>query len=884
MPLGKKIIIVLLAVGALSVFFTSAALRTLVYPTFDALQTRMVESDVARVQQALDALGSVLDAANRDWSQWDDTYIFVQDQNEAYARNNLDHYSFFELGAHLILMYDADGRLLWSRFTNSDEIESLPLESLLFEPLAPDDPLIHYQGTGSHLQGLLTTRMGPMIVASRPILTSLGKGPIAGALVFGRLIDDAQIAALERQTKVSFALVPLETEPLAPEDIDAVKQLAPGKSHYVMGESLQFAYRLIRTLDGAPAYLLRIDTPREIAAVGYSALALAALLFSVTALFPLAATWLSIRRMVVRPVCGLTRHMLEMRGSRDLTRRIALNRNDEIGTLADQFDSLTGDLERAQREMEASRDAALEVAKLKSEFLASVSHEIRTPMNGVIGMTDLLLETPLTQRQREFAQTIQSSVDGLLAIVNDIVDFSKLEAQSVELEQREFRLGALVEESLHTFAGSARARGLALACRVSPDADALYRGDSNRLRQVLLNLIGNALKFTAEGEIEVGAALASRDGDTRRIRFEVRDTGIGIEARHCARIFESFARADGSSTRAHGGTGLGLAICQHLVEMMDGEIGVESEVGAGSTFWFVVPLEWCGEAPACHRTPAPIDPSAPSHLCGRVLLAEDNPVNQQVALAVLEALGCEVEVACDGVEALEALERARYGAVLMDCEMPNMDGFEATRRIRCREAEAGDGARIPIIALTAHTVGGAREKCLDADMDGYLSKPFRRSDLFEALRPWLGEATPNPRPQAATESVAVGVEASAAPEPEDAEDPLDRAVLQTLRALQPADGTDLLARLVGLYRESSAELLESLSDGVERGDPRAIQQAAHALKSSSLNVGARTLGALCKQLEAAGRSGEIAGAKDLFARIGSEHARALEALELAAAQ
>lgn len=431
---------------------------------------------------------------------------------------------------------------------------------------------------------------------------------------------------------------------------------------------------------------------------------------------------------------------------------------------------------------------------------------------------------------------------------------------------------------MHAFDGAARAGGLDLTCRVEPEADGVYRGDPNRLRQILLNLVGNAMKFTSEGGVALGVSLASQRGEKHRVRFEMRDTGIGITPEQCARVFDSFAQADASTTRAQGGTGLGLTICRHLVDMMGGEIGVESEIGAGSTFWFVVPLRWRERAPVSERTPAAPEPPAPTHLRGRILLAEDNPVNQQVALAVLETLGCQVEVANDGAEALEALAAAHYDAVLMDCEMPNVDGFEATARIRRREAEAGCGARVPILALTAHAVKGAREKCLAADMDDYLSKPFRRDELRRALGPWLSEAAPETEPEPVPEAPQAGPDPDAAPEREDTEDPLDRTVLDTLRALQPADGSDLLANLIGIYRSSSAELLESLSEAVEQGDAPAIQQTAHALKSSSLNVGARLLGSLCRQLEAMGHAGEVEGAVDLFARLAAERERALEAL------
>jgi len=885
MSLRKKVVLALIAVVVISLLLTSVALRTIVYPMFDALQLREADGELARVEAALDAVTTVVNSVNIDWAEWDATYDFVQGKNPVYEEENLHAYTFLEIQIDLMLFYDAEGRLVKGRFVDRQRSKFAPLDEVLIEPLGPDDPLVRHEDRylAGTVRGLLHTRRGPMIVASRPILTTLGKGPIAGTAVFGRLLDATEIEELKRQTEVSFALIPLDAEGLSEEDLAAARISTSGRPHHRQNEELMLTYRVIPSVYGEPTYLLRVETPREIAALGFNALFLAALFFAITALFPVASMWLLLQRMIVTPLSGLKRHILEMRGSQDLSRRLGLRRGDEIGTLADQFDSLTADLEVARREMAASRDAALEVAKLKSDFLATVSHEIRTPMNGVIGMADMLIETQLTARQREFAQAIQYSADGLLAIVNDILDFSKLEAHGAELEQRDFALGNLAEEVVHAFDGAARAGGLDLTCRVAPEADGVYRGDPSRLRQILLNLVGNAMKFTSEGGVALGVALESQRGEAHRVRFEIRDTGIGITPEQRARVFDSFAQADASTSRAQGGAGLGLTICRHLVDMMDGEIGVESEIGAGSTFWLVVPLRWRQEVRASERAPAAPERPVPTRMCGRILLAEDNPVNQQVALAVLESLGCQVDAANDGEEALEALAAAHYDAVLMDCEMPNVDGFEATARIRRREAEAGCGARVPILALTAHAVEGAREKCLAADMDDFLSKPFRRDELRRALGPWLSEAAPETETEPAPEAPQAGLEPGAAPNQEDAEDPLDRTVLDTLRALQPADGSDLLAKLIDIYRSSSAELLESLSEAVDQGDVQVIQQGAHALKSSSLNVGAWLLGSLCRQLEAMGREGEIEGAVDLFARIAAERERALEALGAEAA-
>jgi len=704
--------------------------------------------------------------------------------------------------------------------------------------------------------------LGVTIEAIEPIEA---RGRVVGSVIVGSRLDAEYLGFLSRALDADLALVSRTGQLVASSspkfsmvNLEAVTdafrtkipvyrkdEAARTMTVYLPMLIVDEAWVVVAQVDSNPAYR-QLDSASRDSALRAAAIAIASVALAIVilqfALKPL-------RRLRARA----ERTLRELTGEH----RTAIQ-GDDIESVVRVLDTLTGRLMKHNQELADAKTKADAASEAKSQFLANMSHEIRTPLNGVLGMAELLQTTRLDPIQAHYCQTIATSGRMLHELLRDILDLAKIEARGVKLEQIPFDIVELVNDTAASFRMLASSRGVELILELDPAVPARVQGDPTRLRQVLANLLGNAVKFTANGRVTFTVARVDRgaaDADVK-LRFTVSDTGIGIAPEKLAGLFQPFVQADSSTTRTHGGSGLGLVISKHLAELMGGSIDVESELGRGTTFWCDIPY---AIAPAASQDVAAT--SDATVFSGRVLVAEDNPVNREVVGALLGRLGVSVTLVDDGQQAVDAVGQRDFDLVFMDCQMPVLDGYAAVTKMRMLEQSASQARHVPVVALTAVASESDRRACFAAGMDDYISKPCSLQDLRGALARWLRAAPSSPDQHAPPQP---GAGDDAATETAVAAPAINARTLDALQAMLPQKGASVVRNVIAAYLDDAPKRLRAMREAVAAADAEALRKAAHALKSGSRNVGADTLGKMAENIEKLGSAGGVPAAAEVL--------------------
>ncbi len=868
-----------------------------ILPSFASLENDEARKNLERCLDTIQGEIHHLRMIAGDWAIWDDTYRFVQDRNPKYIESNF-HWNSLESasGINLIYIVSLQGNVIWGEAYDSSRNGKISMAEFPDTVFPKDHRLLKLSEKNQNQAGILITDKGLMFVTSLPILKSSGEGPSMGVLIMGRFVKKEMIKDLIEKTRVDFSLKTINQDPLTPEERDIAARLdATPFEIVIQNKNILHIYSLLRDVTGAPALLLRVEVPRVIMSKGKTA----AWFVSVSVL-----TAMTLIAAFIAAI--MNTHIMNIRKRTSLIESIV--------------DERTLELQEAKEEAVQLQIAAEKATKAKSEFLANMSHEIRTPLNVVIGMAEVVMKTARDDRQRTMLDTIHREARSLLGILNRILDFSKIEAGKLEPENIPFDLRVMIDDLMKSIAFHAKQKGLDFSFRLSTDVPQHVIGDPGLIRQILMNLAGNSIKFTSTGSIHIQGELLKKEKENIKVKFTVQDTGIGIAKENQDNIFESFTQADGSTTRKFGGTGLGTTIAKNLAELMGGEMGMESKLGSGSTFWFTLTLA-CQEHPVItdaeptlsldnlrilvargirsdpclqsehlimenqqQENPARKQSLITRHTLAetfrkniRILLAEDYPANQTIALLHLEEAGFQVDLVDDGEKAVQAYMNKPYDVILMDIQMPVMDGYEATRKIRDLEREKQKPVPdkksnlpkfIPVIAMTAHSLKGDREKCLDAGMNDYITKPLNFKELTAMVSKWAGISP---------------VSSPYKMEPKCSSDPEKISQNKLTEEIHPLDfekalsefmgKKDILFKTLNQFLKQGRTQVETIRTAIAEEQIEVIRAEAHKLKGGSANLTMERLSAIACDLENSGGSRQLKEAPGLLSQMELEFSR-----------
>ncbi len=809
-----------------------------IMPSFAALDRAEAMTNLQRCADAIDREAQHVGTLAADWGAWDDTYRFVIEPNQAYATANLLPETLAEASRiNLAFFLDTQGHVVAHVLYDAEQKASLHLPEFPETDWPAEHPLLRHARPDTCIQGLVMTQAGPMLVASHPIVTSRGEGPVRGTIVLGRFLNEALVAGLRRDLHLDFVLRDPRSQHETEEAGNILTALRSQPQGVLVpaGKQRQRGIVALQDIYGEPALLLAVDLERSILAKGRLALSYAHASDVGAAILVLVITCWLMRRLVLKRIANMGNAVLEIDARGDRSLRVPIDGEDELSLLARQINHMLGQVESSEHALRESQRAAEAANQAKSQFLSNVSHEIRTPMNGIMGFCEAIIGASSLDAARKHAGIILRESGVLVMLVNDLLDLARLEAGKLGVERTRCDLHQLMEELAQTLTIQTRNKGLKFETSLAPDVPRWIWGDPLRLRQVLLNLATNAVKFTEQGHVRIVVECTSAN-QVDRLCFSVHDTGIGIAPDKLEEIFDAFTQSELSTSRKYGGSGLGLSIVRQLVCLMGGRLQVESQLGQGSVFSFWVPLEPVLDAGSGSITHEQVTQDVqidlqPAH----VLVADDYATNRDVARLFLEDAGQHVVLVTNGSEAVQACDEQPFDVIVLDIQMPVMDGLEAVKRIR---QGASTNARRPILALTASADADTYNMCVQAGFSEVITKPIRRAALLAAVSGWRD------REHASTQAPAEELVIESFGDTPESLPPID---IET--AVLEFGSAEVFSEVVGKFMTSAEEQVTELRDALVRQERTALRGIAHKMKGGAATLEAVPLAEAAAHLD-----------------------------------